>query len=102
MNYERQLSCKDFIVVGKYIANFIIDSEIPAENIHLIGHSLGAHVAGFTGEEMKHQTGKRPYRITGLDPAGPNFNKFEFSPENRLSKDDADIVDVFHTDSSMF
>lgn len=86
-------------ILGSLIANFIIKRAIPPKSIHLIGHSLGAHIAGFAGKKIKRQTETRVHRISGLDPAGPYFNKFRFIPEERLSKNDADIVDVIHTDA---
>lgn len=38
--------------------------------------------------------------LPGLDPAGPNFQ--DTVPKVRLDADDADFVDVIHTDGAMF
>ena len=62
-NYARAALCTNF--VGMYLAqflDFLILSGTPDRNIHVIGYSLGAHVAGSTGHSMR--TGRLP-RITG-------------------------------------
>uniref|UniRef100_L7M4E4 Putative lipase n=1 Tax=Rhipicephalus pulchellus TaxID=72859 RepID=L7M4E4_RHIPC len=58
---------------------------------HIMGHSLGAHVAGYAGERI-HGLGQ----ITGLDPADPYFQHMPAFV--RLDPTDARFVDVVHTD----
>ncbi len=51
--------------VGNYLSkflNFIVSNGVPIKSIHLIGFSLGAEIAGFTGKD--NSFGKLP-RITG-------------------------------------
>uniref|UniRef100_A0A3P8WXR3 Lipase, member Ia n=1 Tax=Cynoglossus semilaevis TaxID=244447 RepID=A0A3P8WXR3_CYNSE len=68
------------------------DSGANLSSIHMIGVSLGAHMSGFVGANLKGAIG----RISALDPAGPQFT--DKPPEERLDPDDAQFVDVLHTD----
>ncbi|KAH0623721.1 hypothetical protein JD844_006801 [Phrynosoma platyrhinos] len=71
-------------------------------NVHLIGHSLGAHTAGEAGRRLRGIIKNFPGigRITGLDPAGIGFEGF---PEMvRLDPSDAKFVDVIHTNAGQF
>ncbi|KAK2578055.1 hypothetical protein KPH14_008470 [Odynerus spinipes] len=83
--------------VGKDAANFIdylvAETDLKAEDIHFLGHSLGAHVAGNVGEAI---TSGRLGRITGFDPALPGFHVLA-SDKTRLDSKDAIFVDVIHS-----
>ena len=79
--------------VAKLIQELVDKTGANLGDFHIIGHSLGCHVAGYAGERLKGLG-----RITGLDPAGPLF---EFT-DNRVKLDpsDAKFVDIIHTDGA--
>ncbi|XP_055531914.1 lipase member H-A-like [Wyeomyia smithii] len=61
------------------------------DQIGMVGHSLGAHIAGMAGKQLKRKVAF----IIGLDPASPLF-RFKKHME-RLSANDAQYVEVIHT-----
>ncbi|XP_055383793.1 pancreatic triacylglycerol lipase-like [Condylostylus longicornis] len=68
---------------------FIRKNNISADKIHIIGHSLGAHIAGKIGEYFNGTIG----RITGLDP-GKFFQRII---GDGLESKHAKFVDIIHT-----
>lgn len=79
--------------IARLITNMIREKGAKATNFHLIGHSLGAHVAGYAGKRVPNIG-----RITGLDPAGPYFENTDSIV--RLDSSDAQYVDVIHSDGT--
>lgn len=67
------------------------DRGIDLNRVHIIGFSLGAHVAGSTGAMLEGRVG----RISGLDPARPGFDSRNSS--GRLDASDALFVVGVHT-----
>lgn len=84
-------------VVGAEIARFVnrmvLRHGSKASDFHIIGHSLGSHVAGYAGKRIEGLG-----RITGLDPAGPYFENTDVIV--RLDSSDALFVDVIHSDGA--
>lgn len=81
--------------VGHYLSrliDFLVSQGADIRNFHVIGFSLGAHVAGTAGRSIK--SGIIP-RITGLDPALPGFGYPSLF--NKLQPSDAEFVDCIHT-----
>ncbi|XP_015370967.1 PREDICTED: lipase member I-like [Diuraphis noxia] len=71
---------------------FRLRPDLYLRDLHVVGFSLGAQVAGHVGRLMNSTI----QRITGLDPASPLFDTFLLSNEV-LDKSDAMFVDVVHS-----
>lgn len=78
------------------------DKGLNDQLVHLIGHSLGAQLAGIIGREVIQRSNnqRKIRRITGLDPAGPGF--FYGSNLQTLESSDATFVVNIHTDAPLF
>ncbi|OXU29964.1 hypothetical protein TSAR_008301 [Trichomalopsis sarcophagae] len=80
--------------VSKFLEFLMMENIVASEDIHVLGHSLGAHIAGFIGSNLSGKIA----RITGMDPARPDFEyPFLREPNDRLDPTDAKFVDVIHT-----
>ncbi|OXA54581.1 Inactive pancreatic lipase-related protein 1, partial [Folsomia candida] len=90
--------------VSKRIAKFIeflVDQDFSTlQQIHLVGHSLGCHVAGQVGHRIQIiRPGQKLGRISGLDPSGPSFQHLPL--DLILDESDASFVDVYHTNTGI-
>lgn len=81
--------------LAKYIQKLIAAGSMAMDRITLIGHSLGAHVAGVAGYNLDGAVNA----IIGLDPAGKLITSpFLLPSDKRLDASDAKFVQVIHTD----
>lgn len=68
-----RLAVSNVPVVGKRVGEFIqflIENGVVGSlrDVHIIGFSLGAHVAGNAGNTLKEfNAGQAPFRVTGYD-----------------------------------
>ncbi|XP_012288719.1 pancreatic lipase-related protein 2 [Orussus abietinus] len=90
-------------LVGRQLALVLLKAislGMDPADVHVVGFSLGAHVAGCASEILKARK-ILIGRITGLDPASPFFKHHLLRERSRkLDVSDARFVDVIHTDGS--
>ncbi|KAF2897937.1 hypothetical protein ILUMI_08233 [Ignelater luminosus] len=92
-------SIKYVELIAQTVAEMLIllctETRLYCHNMHIIGHGLGAHIAGLVGLYIYRKKNVKIDRVTGLEPSRLGF---EFAPpDKRLDKMDAKIVDVYHT-----
>ncbi|KRJ98775.1 phospholipase A1 [Drosophila yakuba] len=85
--------------LGAQLAQFIRDLNrqfgADFDNMYLIGHSLGAQIAGSAGKRLKPN---QVNTIFALDPAGPKFR--HRGTEFRIDPSDAKFVESMHTSAN--
>ncbi|XP_047984824.1 pancreatic triacylglycerol lipase-like [Leguminivora glycinivorella] len=79
--------------VGQFLDAFCELYNVSGKRLHLIGHSLGAHLMGVAASTTSVAVG----RVTGLDPARPLFDNPKKPNTLTLDSSDAVFVDVIHT-----
>lgn len=91
-------------LVGRQLALILLDAAnmgVDYDKVHLVGFSLGAHIAGCASEMLKKHN-LVIGRITALDPASPLFRHNLLRDRGKkLDITDAKLVDVIHTDGSI-
>ncbi|CAK1543629.1 unnamed protein product [Leptosia nina] len=104
-SYNRRIdkSVRLVRIIGRRFGELLVkltQAGLRPENIELVGTSLGAHIASHAAKYYISVIGKKPSRLTGLDPAGPCFRGLP--AEEKVSPTDADHVDVLHTNIDGF
>ncbi|XP_054276165.1 phospholipase A1 1-like [Macrosteles quadrilineatus] len=86
-------------VLGNFFNSAIADNLIEIDKIHLVGFCFSAQLSGYIGRYVSSKNdGKKMKSITALDP----YSTTLFSIKNKnsvISKNDAELVFVFHTGS---
>lgn len=87
------------IQIGKQMGDALVrlsGAGINMTSIHLVGHSLGAHMMGYAGKQAREK-GYTVARITGLDPARALFEG-TLAVYSGLDRTCARFVDTIHSD----
>ena len=80
----------------------LLDNGVPANNLHLVGFSLGAQIQSIASRQVLSRTNRRLVvgRLTGLDPG--QIQTVLIPLIGRLSSTDAAFVDSVHTEGVGF
>ncbi|VVC44526.1 Hypothetical protein CINCED_3A001355 [Cinara cedri] len=84
-------------LVAEFLKKCVEYKLISFREIHLIGHSFGAHIFAAAGDALDGKIG----RITGMDPAAYGFEFLVVQPKH-LNSTDAQFVDVIHSSAGTF
>lgn len=92
-NYWKAIS--NMNIAADLLTKFFSLNKVNENNMHCIGFSLGCHMCSIFYKAFQTKFKLKPYRITGLDPAGPFYKDKPLS--EKLNLNDAQFVDIIHT-----
>lgn len=78
----------------------MIKNGLSIDKLHIVSHSLGSQLSSLVARNFKNISNLKIKRISALDPAFPLF--YPGMIAGHLSKDDAEFVDVIHTDAGIY
>ena len=84
------------LMVSQYLSqmiDFLETQGLELSQLTIVGHSLGAHIAGLSARFAKRAV----HYVVAMDPALPNF--ITAAAGQRVSRDDAKYVQVIHTNA---
>ncbi|XP_058067085.1 pancreatic triacylglycerol lipase-like [Anopheles bellator] len=81
-------------IVSRMVNTIVAATGASRDNINLIGHSLGAHVAANAGKNQNGQLNA----IIGLDPAGPLFSAGQ---SDLFAANDAHYTEAIYTNAGL-
>uniref|UniRef100_A0A6M2E0G1 Putative pancreatic lipase-like enzyme n=1 Tax=Xenopsylla cheopis TaxID=163159 RepID=A0A6M2E0G1_XENCH len=81
--------------IFQFVEIMVKNSKIHLHDLHLVGHSLGAHVVGLIGRHVTKNLHDKIHTVIGLDPASPLFSLEK--EEERISTDSGHYVEIIHT-----
>ncbi|XP_026669191.1 pancreatic triacylglycerol lipase-like [Ceratina calcarata] len=87
---------KRVLMVAQYVSkmiDFLVSQGMRTSQLTIVGHSLGGHIAGLSSYYAK----SKAHYVVALDPALPNF--YSSGQGTRVSKGDANYVQVIHTNA---
>lgn len=84
-------------VLFRFINHLVLNKFTTIPQIHMAGHSLGAHIIGLASRNF--QSPQVPV-LVGLDPALPWVDVSNIN--ERIDASDAEYVEIIHTDSGNF
>lgn len=85
--------------IGRNLGQVLVtlsEAGVNMSNVHLVGHSLGAHIMAYAGREAREQ-GYVVSRVTGLDPARALFEG-TLAIQTGIDRTCARFVDIVHSD----
>lgn len=100
-NYPETAACHSK-KIGFTIGTIIVGSNVPLNNVHITGNSLGGQIAGYAGQGVKElSSGGMVNTVVYADPAGPYFDLIALAGQTGAVANAATITVHFMSDPGL-